>query len=99
MSELKISVRFSNIMKYLVAYDISDDQVRAKVSRLLLKYGYRIQYSVFYLPKVTEGDIRFLERKIRSLVNPRSDIVCFYPVEKIDAFEGYPIEPWEVIVI
>ncbi len=86
-------------MKYVVAYDISDNKIRAKVSRLLLKYGYRIQYSVFYLPKISEAELKFLERKIRKMINPRSDIVCFYPVEKIEVFEGYPIEPWEVVIL
>ena len=31
----------------IVSYDISDDRVRAKFSKFLSKFGYRMQYSVF----------------------------------------------------
>ena len=86
-------------MKYLVAYDISKDSVRVKVSRLLTRYGYRIQLSVFYIPSITELELSSLYLEIKRLVDPRRDRVFFYPVESIDIFEGYPIEPSEVLVI
>jgi CRISPR-associated protein Cas2 len=31
----------------VIAYDIQDDRKRAKVSKLLEKHGYRINFSVF----------------------------------------------------
>ena len=31
----------------LVSYDISNDKVRAKFSKFLSKFGFRLQYSVF----------------------------------------------------
>ena len=31
----------------IVSYDISDDRVRARFSKFLSKFGYRMQYSVF----------------------------------------------------
>jgi len=86
-------------MKYIVAYDIRNDKARAKVSRLLTKYGYRIQLSVFYLPGLSEGELNKLYLDIKNLINPRTDRVFFYPVESIEVFEGYPIEPWEVEVL
>lgn len=33
--------------EYVVAYDISDDRERAKVDRVLKKYGFRMQKSLF----------------------------------------------------
>ncbi len=87
------------MMKYLVAYDIGDDRVRAKVSRLLMKYGYRIQLSVFYLPKVSISEVESLVKAIREMVDPRKDRVFFYPVESVEEFLGYPLEPWEVLVV
>ena len=33
----------------IVSYDISDDKLRAKLSRFLGKFGYRLQYSVFQI--------------------------------------------------
>jgi CRISPR-associated protein Cas2 len=86
-------------MKYLVAYDISNSKVRLQVSRLLTRYGYRIQLSVFYIPRITEGELDKLYRDIKALVNPRTDRVYFYPVDRFELFEGYPIEPWSVEVV
>lgn len=41
-------------MNYLiVAYDISDNKLRAKFSKFLEKYGIRLQYSVFELKAST----------------------------------------------
>ncbi len=86
-------------MRYLVAYDISDSGVRAKVARLLSKYGYRIQLSVFYIPDISSTELDVLYLSIKKLVNPKTDKVFFYPVEKIEIFEGYPLEPWEVDIV
>ena len=86
-------------MRYLVAYDISDSAVRAKVARLLSRYGYRIQLSVFYIPDISSSELDVLYLSIKKLVNPKTDKVFFYPVEEIEIFEGYPLEPWEVEVV
>ncbi len=86
-------------MKYVVAYDVSDDSRRARLSRLLSKYGYRIQLSVFYLPEVSESEVEKLYLEARRIVDPKRDKVFFYPVEEIEVFEGYPIEPWDIEVL
>jgi CRISPR-associated protein Cas2 len=86
-------------MRYLVAYDISDNSTRAKVSRLLSRYGYRIQLSVFFLPDVSEAEVEALYITIKGMVDRRRDRVFFYPVEEIEIFEGYPYEPWSVEVV
>lgn len=33
----------------IVSYDISDDKLRARFSKFLLKYGFRLQYSIFQI--------------------------------------------------
>ena len=33
----------------VVSYDISDDKLRTKFSKLLCKFGFRLQYSVFQI--------------------------------------------------
>ena len=86
-------------MRYLVAYDISKDTVRAKVSRILLNYGNRIQLSVFYIPNISQAELNALYLRIKKLVNPKTDRVFFYPVEEIEVFEGYPLQPWEVDIV
>ena len=86
-------------MKYIVAYDISDNTIRQKVARILTRYGYRIQLSVFYIPEISEAEIELLYKEIRKLVNRKTDRVFFYPVDEIEVFNGYPIEPWNIEVI
>lgn len=86
-------------MQWLIAYDISNDQTRFKVSNFLLNYGYRLQYSVFYIPNATKREIEEIRSKIREMVNPRTDRVFFYPIKKIDVFKGYPLQPWDITVI
>ena len=86
-------------MKYLVAYDISEDGTRVKVSRVLSRYGFRIQLSVFYIPHISERELEALFINIKKLVNPRTDRVFFYPIEEVEVFEGYPLESPEVLVL
>jgi len=90
---------YDTVMRYIVAYDISKSAVRVRVSKILTKYGYRIQLSVFYLPNVTEGELELIYKEIKALINPRTDKVFFYPVEEIEVFKGFPIEPWEVEIV
>lgn len=33
----------------IVSYDISNDKLRTRFSRFLLKYGFRLQYSIFQI--------------------------------------------------
>lgn len=49
----------------LVSYDISNDKVRARFSKFLAKFGYRIQYSVFEL----KNSERILENIITTIEN------------------------------
>ena len=34
-------------MKYLISYDITDDNLRNQISKYLEEFAYRLQYSVF----------------------------------------------------
>ena len=86
-------------MRYIVAYDVSSNSRRAKLSRLLSRFGYRIQLSVFYLPDVSQEEVDLIYREARKIVDPKRDRVFFYPVEEIELFEGYPLEPWEIEIL
>lgn len=85
-------------MDYLVVYDISDHKKRLKVARILQKYGYRIQYSAFYLPNVSVNLIDNLYQIISELVDKNMDRVFFYSVFPPELFKGYPLEPWKIFV-
>ncbi|MEO2153802.1 MAG: CRISPR-associated endonuclease Cas2 [Aquificota bacterium] len=82
-------------MKVVVAYDISDDQRRNKVSQLLSSYGYRYQLSVFYIPNITRTELSRLVSRLRKLINKHQDRVRVYIVDKLEWVEGYIYEPWE----
>lgn len=85
-------------MDYLIIYDISNNKIRLKVSRLLQRYGYRIQYSAFYLPDINDKIIKFLFDEIKKYVDERTDRVFFYPVSAPEIFKGYPLEPWKIFI-
>ncbi|HIP42349.1 MAG TPA: CRISPR-associated endonuclease Cas2 [Aquifex aeolicus] len=86
-------------MQWIVAYDISSNKIRNRVSNILIKYGYRIQYSVFYIPEASRKEIEDLKEIIKPLINPKTDRIFFYPIEEITVFKGYPIQPWDIQIL
>ncbi len=62
---------------YVVAYDIPDDRRRAKLARLLERYGERVQYSVFEMYLTGEEWVR-LWRQVRRLLVEDEDQVRVY---------------------
>jgi CRISPR-associated protein Cas2 len=82
-------------MKIVVAYDIADDKNRNKLTQLLSSYGYRYQYSVFYIPDIHLKEVEKLINRIKRFVNPKTDRVRIYEISKLKLVEGYIYEPWE----
>jgi len=78
-----------------VAYDVSDDGRRNKLSQLLSSYGYRYQLSVFYIPSITRNELEKLTERVKRTINPKTDRVRIYIVENLEWVEGYILEPWE----
>lgn len=56
----------------IAAYDISNDDRRARVAALLQVWGDRIQYSVFLLT-LTEDDLTGLLARVRATISPNQD--------------------------
>ena len=81
-------------MRVVVAYDVSDDGRRNKLSQLLSSYGYRYQLSVFYIPSITRGELEKLTERVKRTINPKTDRVRIYIVENLEWVEGYILEPW-----
>lgn len=80
---------------YIVAYDISSNKRRKKVSDLLEGYGRRVQYSVFELVLV-RSKYDELKRKLRRHVNPEEDSIRFYPLsghtlDQVETWGGKPL--------
>jgi len=68
-------------MNYVVAYDISNDKRRKKLSDILEKYGRRVNYSVYEVEltktKYKELLIQIQEKK---LINKKYDSLRFYHI-------------------
>lgn len=66
---------------FLIAYDISDDKKRTRISKMLEKYGYeRIQFSVFtgLIPPYKYKELWNKLLKISEPeLNPNNKIICF----------------------
>lgn len=61
-------------MRVVVAYDISEDNRRARVSAVLAGWGDRIQKSVFECD--LDGDeLESVVERLSSLINPTTDVV------------------------
>ena len=64
---------------YLASYDIQDDRIRSRVASVLMRYGVRLQWSVFEVD-VDPEDLVELQSKVGRLLT------------KTDAFELIPID-------
>ncbi|MGQ9569591.1 MAG: CRISPR-associated endonuclease Cas2 [Thermodesulfovibrionales bacterium] len=61
----------------IIAYDITDDERRNKVSDILSAYGQRVNKSVFEC-FLKEKDIHNIKRKIEKIIKRNEDIVLYY---------------------
>ncbi len=70
-----------NKRKYIVAYDISSNSVRKKLSYHLEQIGKRVQLSIFEI-YCDEKELEKLKNLIKRLINPETDQVYIYPYDK-----------------
>ena len=64
-------------MLYTVAYDITDDNRRAKVAKILQDFGTRVQYSLFECNTNRRAFLR-LQHRLQAEIDPAEDTVTFY---------------------
>ncbi len=60
--------------RYLIAYDIPDDLRRSRVAKVLLKYGDRVQYSVF-VADIKPVRLLRLRESLESIIETNEDSV------------------------
>lgn len=63
----------------VVTYDIKEDRKRARVSKILEKYGIRVNFSVFEC-MFTDIQLLQVQEKIKKILDKRSDTVIYYPI-------------------
>lgn len=76
---------------YVVVYDIRKDKNRDKISKLLEKYGIRVNYSVFEC-LFTEKQLASVQEKVVRLIDKHSDSVIYYPL-CLDCYAGICYQP------
>ena len=78
-------------MKYVVAYDIEPDRVRARVAKVLECYGTRVQESVFECD-LSDTDLKALLIRLRKeLKDPENGGILFYRLCKSCFEESFGI--------
>ena len=71
----------NNNMTWLIAYDVSNDRRRAKIARLLVAKGIRLQKSVF-LVEGPPRNVRRLTRELAANIDEATDTVCAWPLSE-----------------
>ena len=61
----------------VVSYDIKENKRRTRVSKTLLDYGSRVQYSVFEC-NLNDKHISALMDKLKRIIDQKEDTVRFY---------------------
>lgn len=64
---------------YLLAYDIRDPRRLGRICRYCKRRGLHVQYSIFLL-RLTENELRQIEKDLSRLIDRRVDDVRIYPV-------------------
>jgi len=87
-------------MRYIAAYDISDDRRRLAVSKVLRKFGERVQESVFEL-RVSSEELAEARTQVGILL-ARDDVFDFFPVDDRPNRERFRwmIQPkqWDAVI-
>jgi len=75
-------------VRYVVAYDIEDDRVRLRVSKILGRYGVRVQKSVFECALDPAGVARLTRRLERELEASPGNVRIYRTC--VDCLAGLP---------
>ena len=71
----------------IVSYDFANDRTRSKFAKFLLKYGRRIQYSVYEIknsPRVLQNILNEIELKYKKSFTGADSIIIFNTCKACD---------------
>jgi len=63
----------------VVAYDIADDNRRSRISKVLEKYGVRVNFSVFEC-MFTENQYLKVRQMLKEKIENKEDMIVYYPI-------------------
>jgi CRISPR-associated protein Cas2 len=88
---------------YVACFDISDDALRRRVGDYLLRYGERVQRSVFEIVVRDHRDLDMLRADLRTLVGEDNDIrlyrICAACRQSSAALDGGAVAAVPAVVI
>jgi len=80
---------------YLVCFDISDDRIRQRVCKLLLRHGSRVQESVFELAFSSEHLLQKLRKQLRGVLDEECELrfyrLCLDCRKGSSRIDGMPV--------
>lgn len=89
----------------IITYDISDTKVRTKFSKMIMKYGRRLQYSVYELnnsQRALNNVLIQIERRFKPQFS-ETDSVMIIPICKADEAKitrmGYAVHEEESVIV
>lgn len=68
-------------MTWVIAYDVTSNRNRTRVSKRLTTYGLRLQKSVF-LVEASRRQVRELVEELSEVVDRETDSVCAWPLSE-----------------
>ncbi|MDM8558898.1 CRISPR-associated endonuclease Cas2 [Thiotrichales bacterium HSG14] len=93
----------TDMTSYIVCYDVGNDKVRDRIAKVLLKYGNRVQYSVFEVMLRSQAELQTLSEKLRAVADKETDIrlyrLCDNCRHAAHDLEGKPIVKMPAVVI
>ncbi len=76
---------------YLACFDIENDKKRRRLSKLLLSYGERVQYSVFEITVKSDASMKKLLKRCKRHVE-EGDSLRFYALPSIAREASFDID-------
>ncbi|MDQ7012135.1 MAG: CRISPR-associated endonuclease Cas2 [Mariprofundaceae bacterium] len=88
---------------YLVCFDITDDRIRNRVGKVLLRHGQRVQESVFEIALKNPRGMEKLREKLAGLLEEENELrfyrLCLDCRKASKRIDGMPLAAFPAVVI
>jgi len=88
---------------YLVCFDLTDDRVRTRVGKELLRFGWRVQESVFEITVKTEPELAGLKRRLIKLLDGETELrfyrLCLNCRKASKRIDGMPLAEFPAVIV
>lgn len=64
---------------WVIAYDVTDNLRRSRISKVIEKFGVRVNYSIFEC-MLTDKQFENLKDKLSKIMLPSKDHIIYYPL-------------------